>query len=412
MKTETVDIATLNPDPANVRKHGPRNLDTIKASLKKFGQQKPIVVDADGVVVAGNGTLDAARALGWDKLEVVRTELTGTDATAYAIADNRTAELAEWDHEALGKMLSTIDFDYESAGFTNSDLESLLPPPEIVEDDVPDKPVKPITKPGDLWLLGDHRVLCGDATKAEEVSRATAGFSEAVVAFTSPPYSDQRTYGKDAAPDVSDLTGIFVAAGSLCDMWCVNLGMSRKNGYINRYWDDWIAAAGLCGFGLLSWNVWNRPGNGYSVGNLTAMFPISHEWVFVMGAKAEKLIPTIPNKHSGYVSSTNRNDSGKMSDSKKMKLRTHRELGTVFECNTVANNLEHPACFPVEFAAAYIKSFDRQTVYDPFLGSGTTLIAAEQLNRKCYGLEIDPGYCDVIVKRWENLTGKKAVLDG
>lgn len=129
MKTETVDIATLNTDPANVRKHGPRNLDTIKASLKKFGQQKPIVIGKDGVVVAGNGTLDAARELGWDKLDVVRTKLTGTDAAAYAIADNRTAELAEWDNDALAKMLSGMkadeDFDHLVAGFTDDDLENL-----------------------------------------------------------------------------------------------------------------------------------------------------------------------------------------------------------------------------------------------------------------------------------------------
>jgi len=130
MKLETVPCDTLSFDPANLRKHGKKNLDAIKASLRRFGQQKPIVVDAKGIVLAGNGTLAAAQELGWKQIQIVRTELAGTQATAFGIADNRSAELAEWD-EKLGDVLASLkaeDFPLEDIGFDAADLGKLLPP--------------------------------------------------------------------------------------------------------------------------------------------------------------------------------------------------------------------------------------------------------------------------------------------
>lgn len=130
MNTELVSVSDLHADPANVRKHDQRNVDTIKASLVRFGQQKPIVVSKDGVVVAGNGLLEAAKAIGWEKVSVVRTGLKGSEATAYAIADNRTAELAEWDDDGLAGMLNglaTEDADLlAAAGFTDEELQKLM----------------------------------------------------------------------------------------------------------------------------------------------------------------------------------------------------------------------------------------------------------------------------------------------
>ncbi len=147
MKTERVTVASLLFDPANVRKHGERNLDSIKSSLARFGQQKPIVVDADGIVRAGNGTLMAAKALGWDEIEIVRTNLRGSEATAYAIADNRTAELAEWDEAALAEQLAALQIDDETlaaaTGFDASEIERMssafnvatVEPPELADGD-------------------------------------------------------------------------------------------------------------------------------------------------------------------------------------------------------------------------------------------------------------------------------------
>lgn len=135
MKVEKVKIESLTLDPTNVRRHSPRNLDAIKASLLRFGQQKPVVVNADGAVVAGNGTLEAARAMGWREIDIVRTPLKGAEATAYAIADNRTAELAEWNDEALAATLAALQndesIDHLVAGFTDEEIEALTAPVEL-----------------------------------------------------------------------------------------------------------------------------------------------------------------------------------------------------------------------------------------------------------------------------------------
>ena len=158
MRIAQTSVSDLVADPANVRKHDSRNIEAIKGSLVRFGQQKPIVVDGAGVVVAGNGTLAAAKALGWDKIATICTDLAGPDATAYAIADNRSAELAAWDDDALAKQLASLQATDEelaaATGFDAKAIEELIGKPEVVEDEVPEPPADPITKPGDLWLLG------------------------------------------------------------------------------------------------------------------------------------------------------------------------------------------------------------------------------------------------------------------
>ena len=192
MKYETATIASLMLDPANVRTHDSKNLEAIKASLARFGQQKPIVVDGKGIIVAGNGTMMAAKMLNWSSVEIVRTKLEGAEAIAYAIADNRTAELAGWDEAALAQQLAALQIDDEElaniAGFTDAEIEAMiLDGKEIEEDEVPEPPVDPITKAGDLWLLGDHRVLCGDSTNTEDVARLMDG-TKAQMIHADPPY--------------------------------------------------------------------------------------------------------------------------------------------------------------------------------------------------------------------------------
>ena len=194
MEIADLPVDQLHNDPANVRKHGDVNLAAIKASLKRFGQQHPIIVTADNMVVAGNGRLMAARALGWRTIKAVRTTLTGAEATAFAIADNRTAELAEWDDAALHQQLAAIAIDDEellaATGFDEKELAKLAAAnaPEVTEDEVPEAPADPITQPGDLWLLGKHRLLCGDSTKAEDVERLMAN-DRADLLLTDPPYN-------------------------------------------------------------------------------------------------------------------------------------------------------------------------------------------------------------------------------
>ena len=195
----SLNISSLTLDPKNARKHGDTDIQAIAASLERFGQQTPIVVTADNIVVKGNGTLLAAKSLGWTKIDALRTDLTGEQVAAYSIADNRTAELSDWDNEVLLELLQGFDDQslLDACGFDEEALAALVeevhpePDPVIEEDEIPDPPPEPITKPGDLWLLGKHRLLCGDSTVAEDVARLMDG-AKADLCFTSPPYAAGR----------------------------------------------------------------------------------------------------------------------------------------------------------------------------------------------------------------------------
>ena len=198
MDIEQIEIDLLTLDPANVRTHDPRNLDAIKGSLRRFGQQKPIVVDSQGIVIAGNGTLTAAKDLGWTHINVVQTGLSGVEAVAFAIADNRTAELADWDDTALTKTLEALREEdptlLKDAGFLDEEFENLLsfdddePQPDFSnrdsDDDVLPEEPEAITKPGDVIMLGKHRLICGDCI--EEMRKMPDDSVDAVV--TDPPY--------------------------------------------------------------------------------------------------------------------------------------------------------------------------------------------------------------------------------
>jgi ParB-like chromosome segregation protein Spo0J len=371
VKTVSVTIADLSQDPANARKHDDKNIDSIIASLRRFGQQKPIVIDASNVVRAGNGTLEAAKRLGWDSIECVKTDLKGSDAIAYAIADNRTAELAEWDSDILAAQLSGLLTDDEAlanaAGFSAEEIEAMLgdlaDPTEIDEDEVPEPPVDPITKLGDLWILGEHRVLCGDSTKAEDVARLMGG-KRADLLLTDPPY------------------GIGYA-GSM------KLGQERFGW--KQYQGGWdetrpadktiLDAVGRCAQAI----IWG--------GNFFPCLPVSAGWL--IWNKVQRNF----SMGEGELAWTSFLNSVRIFD--------------LSRGSCVSDGKQHPtqkAIALIVWCLGFAE--DAKLIHDPFLGSGTTLIAAEQLGRKCYGMEISPQYCDVIVARWEKLTGQKAVLEG
>ena len=183
MKTQTIKITDLHQDPANVRTHGKRNLAAIKASLARFGQQKPIVIDRSNVVRAGNGTLQAAIELGWDEIECVQSELAGSDLAAFAIADNRTAELAEWGDD-LGEMLQQLvddGVDLGDIGFSDREMRKLLSAGDSDAKDAETKTsVRELAKKwgtatGQIWALGDHLLMCGDCGDAGDVGDCSTG---------------------------------------------------------------------------------------------------------------------------------------------------------------------------------------------------------------------------------------------
>jgi ParB-like chromosome segregation protein Spo0J len=428
-------IADLHLDPANARLHPERNRAAIQASLKRFGQQKPIVITPAGMVIAGNGTLEAARAIGWTEIDCVVSDLDGIERTAFGIADNRTSELAAWDDTVLTELLDHLKhegFDLDDAGFTDAELEAMLKaeqePEDIEEDEVPEPPADPVTKPGDLWLLGEHRLLCGDSTKAEDVERLMDG-AKIVMAFTSPPYASQRKYDESSGfrpipPDryVEWFSAIQENVRVHCEKsasWFVNIKEHAADGQRHLYVKDlaiahvrqwkWMLVDEFC------WYKRSLPGQ------WPDRFRNDWEPVFHFAtAKGFVFNPLAVASESDdafhYIANSGKTAGGNIGIGKEGRnsFTGLARPGNVLEISTrkVPNGIKHEAAFPPDLPAFFIKAYsnDGNSVYDPFLGSGTTLIAAEQLGRKCYGMEISPAYCDVIVNRWEALTGKKAVL--
>lgn len=387
MNVRTVSISKVALDPANVRTHDERNLKAIADSLRLFGQRKPIVVmQADGgfVVIAGNGTLEAARLLGWDEIAVavVPDNWTSDEAAAYAIADNRSAELAAWDEAGLNMQLAELEaagWEPETLGF---DGNGGLGADEVVEDDVPEPPADPVTKPGDLWLLGDHRVLCGDSTDHAAVARLMGG-GVADAMFTDPPWN--VAIGGDGNPRHRQRAGLKND----------NLPAEEFAAFLNGFAGaslPYVSGDVYCVLGASEW-----PTLDLALRNNGLHWSATIIWVkdmFVLGrSKYHRRYEPI---WYGW------RDKSSFCD--------RRNLDDVWEIPRPKRSDEHPTMKPVELVARAIENSAPSSVLDPFLGSGTTLIAAEQTGRVCYGLELDPGYCDVIVQRWENLTGGKAVL--
>jgi DNA modification methylase len=387
LQTLAVSIASLHPDPANARKHNDKNLDAIKASLAKFGQRKPVVVQREGMIVrAGNGTLAAAKALGWTEVAAVVLDDDNATASQFAIADNRTAELAEWDNETLATLLDGMDVqDRELLGFDADDIKELLGEltPDIVEDEIPEPPADPVTKPGDLWLLGDHRLLCGDSTKAGDLERLMAG-AKADMLLSDPPYGVSYVgKTKDALKVENDELDEEALTKLVCDAF----DNAEANCRAGAYWYATVPAGPLH---ILFADDWKRRG-------ILRQIMVWAKDSMVLGHSEYHY------QHEPILFGWVPGERHKNSD----RTRT-----TLWQYDRPKANREHPTMKPVALWAQAVQDGSRngEIVYDPFLGSGTTLIAAEQLGRRCYGMEISPAYCDVIVKRWETLTGKKAVL--
>jgi DNA modification methylase len=413
-------ISQLTSDPRNARRHTPRNVGTIVDALNEVGAARSIVIDENGIILAGNATIDAAAQAGIERVQVVdadgetiiavrRTGLTDKQKKRLALFDNRAAELAEWELPVLLE-----EPDLLAGMFRDDEIAALLASldePQVAGDGGDEFDSAPADGPtrtsyGELWRIGDHRLLVGDSTKADDVARLMGG-ERASACFTSPPYADQREYNGQADLSPQHLAGFIGAVTPYCELLAVNLGISRKDGEINTYWDEYISAARECGLKFLSWNIWDRSGFAYTVGQITAMFTIDHEWILVFGRERQSLNKTVKNKHGGEVQAgTNREADGSTRRFHAGATASHRQLGTVIRCDIARGDkgdIDHPASFPVALPEQYIEALTGRgdTVYDPFLGSGTTLIAAHRTGRKCYGMEIEPKYADVILRRAE-----------
>ena len=441
MKIEKVAVESLSVDPANVRTHGSRNLDAIKASLRRFGQQKPIVVDASNIVRAGNGTLESAMALGWETIDIVKTGLVASEATAFSIADNRTAELGEWDDELLALQLSALNHEdstlLNDVAFTSEELASLLSnsQDEVIEDDKEtfDPPSDPVTKSGDVWILGDHRLICGDCRNQKHVAKLFKG-EKAAIAFTSPPYASQRKYDEETefkpihpdafvkwfdkvqsnvAKHLREDGSLFVNIKEHCEdgqrvLYVKDLTLAHVREWGWRFTEEWCWSH--CGTPKA---VFNRFKNAWEP---IFQFTKNEKWKFRPDA-VKKFSDRIPHKvmdESGMIERQGIRGAFELQDGGELPC----EKGLAYPSNVISAGLNascngHPAAFPVALPEFFIRCHtdEGEVVFDPFIGSGSTMLAANNTSRVCYGSELSPAYCDIIVERWTNATGGKAKLE-
>jgi DNA modification methylase len=374
-----VSIGQLLPYARNARTHDDAQVAQIAASIKEFGFNNPILIADDQSIVAGHGRLAAARKLGLTEVPVVRlSHLSDTQRKAYILADNRLALNAGWDNDLLKLELQELEIegvDLEMLGFSKEELDGLLNSLEPTEgltdeDAVPETPEEPITKPGDIWILGKHRLMCGDSTSVDAVDRLMNG-DKADMVFTDPPYNidyqgvkDKREKIKnDKMPDSK-----FVDFLSQSLMGCEVMYVCCSWHYAHLFREAMINIARK----PKAMIVWNKVNPAQ---HLDKYFK-QHEIIFYYG------------------------DYG-----------GHKTLrGDVWTLKRQKNTV-HPTMKPVELIEmAMTDNPSKHIVYDGFGGSGSTLIACEKTGRSCRTMELDPKYCDVIVKRWEEFTGKKAEL--
>lgn len=386
----------LQPYAKNARTHSDDQVDQIAASMREFGFTNPILVDSADGIIAGHGRLMAAKRLGLATVPVIVLDhLTDAQRRAYILADNKLALNAGWDNDLLAQELEQLHaegFDLELTGFTDDELADLIADNDNIEqvpegdpEQVPEPQPDPVSVTGDVWVLGKHRVMCGDSTSIDAVDRLMAG-GKADMVFTDPPYNvaykgktkDALTIENDEMSDsdfrdflVSALGSAYAAMGEGSPIYVC--GPLEDGNFIGAFHQS--------GLKLQSILIWLK--NSIVIGRKD--YHYKHE-------------PIIYGWKEGAAH----------------KWFGDRDKSTVFACNKPPRNGEHPTMKPVELVEYYIQnsSKTKNSVLDLFGGSGSTLIACEKTNRQARLMELDPRYVDVIIKRWQDFTGKRATLEG
>jgi len=388
--TITVKVKDLIPYARNSRTHSEDQVTQISSSIREFGFTNPIIVDEQNNIIAGHGRILAANKLKIKDVPcVVVTGWTEAQKKAYIIADNKLALNAGWDEKMLSlefDELQELGFDLSLTGFSGDEILALKPLEEVVgltdEDDVPEAPEVPKTVLGDIWLLGDHRLMCGDSTSIDAVEKLMDG-KKADMWLTDPPYNvayEGKT--KDALKIKND---------------------SMSNGSFRQFLtDSYIAADSVMKAGAVFY-IWHADSEGYNfrgacvdAGWTVRQCLIWKKSVMVMGRQDYHW------KHEPCLYGW-KDGAGHL-------WATDRKQTTVLEFDKPSRNGEHPTMKPVElFQYQMLNNTKGQDiVLDSFGGSGTTCIASEKNGRYAYMMELDPKYCDVIIKRWQDFTGKKA----
>jgi len=445
-------VAELRPHAGNARVHSAEQLEQIKASMLAFGFTNPLLVDEDGVLIAGHGRLEAASALGMAKVPViVLRHLSAAQKEALRLADNRIAENATWDQALLRDALAGLRVDHavelELTGFGTDEIAAILAaaaeavshgeapealsatdaagngasgaadaagePVDDPADAEPEPPRQAVTRPGDLWLLGEHRLLCGDSTDAASVARVM-GEDRAALLFTSPPYGNQRDYTTSGVTDWDALVqGVFQhldAAMHPGGQVLVNLGLIHRGNEWQPYWSgwlDWMRARGWRRFGLYTWD--QGPG---LPGDWNGRLAPAFEFVFHFNRQARQANKIVPCKWAG---TPNKGSGLRAADG---TISEYQHAGLPVQDFRIPDNVlrltrhkgrgietEHPAVFPVVLPEFLMRTYtdEGEVVFEPFGGSGTTILAGQRTGRRVRAIELAPAYVDLAVTRWRML---------
>ena len=385
MEIKQLELKDLIPYANNPRKK--QAIDKVASSIKEFGWQQPIVVDEANVIIVGHTRYQAAQKLGLEKAPVqVAKGLTDAQVKAYRILDNRANQDALWDDELLKievQDLDKMDIDLALTGFDDKELDKLLYEEKegLTDEDAVPEEVEPRVKQGELWQLGNHRLLCGDATKKENIDFLLDG-DKADMVFTDPPYGVDYDGGIQFTKDG------------------VKRGQRKKLENDDKSIYNLVIPilADTCEGGIYTWFAGTKAKDIYNSIDLVGDIHAIVIWVKNGGYSA--MNAQYKQKHEPCLYWKAKNKTTKWCGSS--------TENTIWEINKDGKNKLHPTQKPVELAVKAILNHEEGIVLDVFLGSGSTLIACEKTNRKCYGMEIDSHYCDVIVKRWEEFSGKKA----
>jgi DNA modification methylase len=415
LQIEHTPIDALRAQRQNARTHSKRQIRQIADSIQRFDFCNPILIDDDRTILAGHGRVKAAELLGLAEVPTVRlSHLSEADKRAYVIADNRLAEKAGWDRDLLALELQSlidIGFEVELTGFETPEIDLLLDEAleaagltPATDDDVPEKPNGPPTsRPGDLWILGKHRLLCGDARDPACYAELVAGRPVDLV-FTDPPYNvpinghvsgNGRVRHREFAMASGEMS-----QPEFTQFLSTTLGLAAnasRDGALHYVCMDWrhlfeLFSAGRALYdGLLNLCVWNKDNGG-----MGSFYRSKHELVAVFKVGS---VPHINNVELGRHGRNRTN------------VWDYAGVNT-FKAGRLDELASHPTVKPVALVADVLKDASRRSdlVLDPFAGSGTTLIAAEKTGREACALEIDPTYADVIVQRWQSYTGRPALL--
>jgi site-specific DNA-methyltransferase (adenine-specific) len=392
VQIKTVLVEKLIPYVKNSRTHSDGQVAQIAASIKEFGWTNPILVDGESGVIAGHGRLLAARKLGQKEVPVIElAHMTESQKRAYVIADNQLAMNAGWDTTLLSLELADLKeqgFEMDVLGFDPKELDKLLEPEQVDgltdEDAVPEAPVEPKTKLGDIYQLGNHRLMCGDSTSIADIETLVGG-GLVDMWLTDPPYN-------------------VAYEGKTKDALTIKNDAMDNDEFRQFLRDSYVAADAVMKPGAVFY-IWHADSEGYNfrgaakdAGWTIRQCLIWKKSVMVMGRQDYHW------KHEPCLYGW-KDGSGHL-------WAADRKQTTVLEFDKPSRNGEHPTMKPVELFSYQMLNNTKggDIVLDSFGGSGTTMIAAEKHGRYARLMELDPKYCDVIVKRWEDFTGKKAVL--